>query len=90
MVVLEALASGLPAVVTDLPVLREHLADGADCLMVPPGDSGPLSNALVSAVRDRELRERLVTQGHTTADRFSWEASAQAHEDFYTTFLREH
>ncbi len=83
LVVLEALASGIPAVVTDLPVLREHLRDGRDCVMVPAGDSGPLSKALVSAVRDDELRGRLLAGGRMTVGRFTWAACAEKHERLY-------
>ena len=35
LVVLEAQAAGLPTVVSDLPVLREFLADGRDCGWCP-------------------------------------------------------
>ena len=83
LVVLEALASGIPAVVTDLPVLREHLQDGRDCVMVPAGDSGPLSDALVSAVRDDELRARLRDGGNQTVQRFTWAICAEEHERLY-------
>ena len=89
MVVLEAMASGTPTVVADIPVLREHLTDDVDCVMVSAGDSGPLSNALVSVARDEQLRRRLVTAGAATAARFTWSASAHAHEDLYTRVLRD-
>lgn len=87
LVVLEALASGLPAVVSDLPVLREYLRDGYDCLMVPPGDSAPLSDAIVGAVRDADLRGRLRSGGRETARRFTWERSARDHEAVYRRVL---
>lgn len=83
LVVLEALASGIPAVVTDLPVLREYLDDGRDCVMVPAGNSGPLSDALVSAVRDEDLRARLHAGGKQTIERFTWAACAAEHERLY-------
>lgn len=89
MVVLEAMAGGLPAVVTDLPVLREHLTDGRDCLMVPAGDSGPLANALVSLVRDQDLRDTLAVGGAQTVARFTWERCAIAHEELYQRTVRE-
>jgi glycosyltransferase-like protein len=87
LVVLEALASGIPAVVTDLPVLREHLGDGRDCIMVPAGDSGPLSNALVSAVHDTELRTQLLEGGRRTVAQFTWSACAEKHERLYRRML---
>lgn len=89
MVVLEAMASGTPAVVADIPVLREHLTDDVDCVMVSAGDSGPLSNALVSVARDEQLRRRLVRAGAETAARFTWSASADAHEQLYARVLRD-
>lgn len=89
MVVLEAMASGTPAVVADIPVLREHLTDDVDCVMVSAGDSGPLSNALVSLARDEQLRRRLIRAGAQTAARFTWSASASAHEDLYARVLRD-
>lgn len=89
LVVLEAMASGLPTVVTDLPVLREHLTDGVDCVMVPAGDSGPLAAALVSVARDGALREALRAAGARTAARFTWDTSAVAHEELYRRVMRE-
>jgi glycosyltransferase-like protein len=81
--VLEAASAGLPAAVSDLPVLRETLADGRDCLMVPAGHSGPLADALVRLVRDEALRVRLVAGGRATAGRFSWAAAARGHLRLY-------
>src|SRR4029450_10315074 len=47
--VLEALAAGLPAVVSDLDVFRTYLADGESALMAPVGDDRALAAALVRA-----------------------------------------
>lgn len=87
LVVLEALASGLPAVVVGLPVLREYLTDGLDCLMVPPGDAAPLRDALVMAVKDDEVRTTLRAAGRETARRFTWERAARDHEAIYRAVL---
>jgi glycosyltransferase involved in cell wall biosynthesis len=87
LVVLEAQAAGVPCVVSDLPVLREFLADGRDCLMVPPGDPGPLGDALVRAMHDAPLRARLTAGGRATAARFTWDAAAAAHEALYDEIL---
>ena len=85
--VLEAASAGLPAVVSDLPVLRESLTDGRDCLMVPAGDAGPLADALVRLVRDDALRERLAAGGRATAARFRWADAASAHLRVYEGLL---
>ncbi len=83
LVVLEALASDLPAVVSDLPVLGEFLTAGQDCLMVPVDDAEALASALVRATRDRALRARLARAGRRTARRHTWEAAAERHEAIY-------
>ena len=51
--VLEALAAGLPAVVSDLDVFRTYLADGDSALMAPVGDHAALADALVRAAAPR-------------------------------------
>jgi glycosyltransferase-like protein len=83
LVVLEALAAGLPAVVSDLPVLHEHLRHERDCLMVPVERAEPLAQALVRAMGDAELRARLTAAGRETAARYTWGACAEAHERVY-------
>ena len=85
--VLEAASAGVPAVVSDLPVLRETLADGRDCLMVPPGHPASLADALVRLVRDPALRERLLAGGRETAARFTWRDAAAAHLRVYEGLL---
>lgn len=83
LVVLEALAAGIPAVVSDLPVLREHLADGRDCLMVPVDDPAALADGIVRAMTDPALRRTLATGGARTVAGHTWAAAAAAHLDLY-------
>lgn len=88
LVVLEAGAAGLPCVVSDLPVLREFLADGRDCRMVPAGDADALADALAEVMGDAALRARLAEGGRATAARHTWEAAAREHEALYEAILR--
>jgi glycosyltransferase involved in cell wall biosynthesis len=58
--VLEAMACGTPVVASDLPGVRETLGAVAPKLLVPPGDSGSLADALRSALQlDGSEREAL-------------------------------
>lgn len=71
---LEAAASGRPAVVTDVPGCRSFVRDGVEGLIVPPENVVALADALERLVRDPDLRHRLgqaararVLDGYTIA-----------------------
>jgi len=76
LIALEAAASGIPNVLNDLPVFAEHFIDDMNCVIVAAGDSGALATGIVRAMRDTELRERIVTNGSILANRLSWDACA--------------
>jgi glycosyltransferase-like protein len=84
--VLEALAAGLPAVVSDLDVFQTYLADGESALMAPVGDHAALADALVRAAITPELAARLRDGGRAVAARHGWAAAAAAHETAYARF----
>lgn len=89
MLVLEAALAGLPAVVGDIDSMRGELTDGRDCLMVPPGHSGPLADAMVRLVRDETLRRDILATAVATGEGRTWEAAARAHERIYARVLTE-
>lgn len=48
----EALAHGIPIVGFDVGAVREYLIDGETGLLVPPGDTGALANAIDAILND--------------------------------------
>jgi glycosyltransferase-like protein len=86
--VLEALAAGLPTVVSDLEVFRGFLGDGDSALLAPAGDAEALAGALVRVARDPALAERLRAGGRDVVARHTWARVAEAHEAVYRDFLR--
>jgi len=58
MTLLEAGASGLPSVVTDVGGNRELVADGESGFVVPSGDESAFADALEALVEDEELRRK--------------------------------
>ncbi len=80
--VLEALASSLPVLTTDIEVFREYLDDDT-ALLVPPGNVEQLAGALVRLADEPELRSRLAATGPAIAQRFTWEACASRHMEIY-------
>src|SRR5439155_17226016 len=59
-IVLEAMASALPVVGTRTGGLKEKIEDGVTGLLVAPGDSEALADAVLALVRDQTRR---VTMG---------------------------
>jgi glycosyltransferase involved in cell wall biosynthesis len=59
MTLLEAAASGRPAVTTDAPGCREAVQDGVTGLLVPPRDPAALADALQRLIEDAGLRKKM-------------------------------
>jgi glycogen(starch) synthase len=73
LVVLEAMATGLPAVVTDISGSQDLVATGETGFVVEPGATTAMSDALLNLIRDDQLREQF---RHTTLERandYSWD-----------------
>lgn len=72
-VLVEAMAMGTPVVSTDCPHgPAEIITDGANGLLVPPGDPEKLAAALQRLIDDRSLRMRLGFSGQARANDFSY------------------
>ena len=84
---LEALASGLPVVASELDEFTTYLADGRTALLVPVGDSDALGAALARLARSPETRSRLRAAGLGVAAEHTWERAAVAHERVYRELL---
>lgn len=79
--VLEALASGVPSVVSRTASLPE--AAGAAALLVAPDDVDAIAGALHAVLTDETLRGRLGEAGPAHAANFTWTRTARATLDAY-------
>ena len=71
MVLVEAMAYGLPVVSFDCPAgPDEIITDGVDGLLVPSGDVHALAKKLMVLMSDENLRRRLGQQARQTAQRY--------------------
>jgi len=57
----EYMASGVPLIASDLPVLREVLKPEYNCVMVAPDDIEAWARAILRLSGDSELRNRLAS-----------------------------
>jgi glycosyltransferase involved in cell wall biosynthesis len=74
LVVLEALASGLPVIVTPHSGSLEFVRDGQEGFVVPTCDSGAIADKLRVLMNDRGLLARMSQCAQATARAKSWEA----------------
>jgi glycosyltransferase involved in cell wall biosynthesis len=84
---LEALASGLPVVASDLDAMQTFLEHGRSALLVPVDDSHALAEGLATLALEHDLRDRLRAGGLELAAGFSWDAAAVSHERAYAELL---
>ena len=81
---IESSACGTPTVASDSPGLRESVISGETGLLVPHGDQDRLASAIGSLLTDRQAREEMGRRARRFAERYSWDKSARAMEDFLT------
>jgi len=82
----EAMAAGVPAVVSDLPGMSAIVRDAGSGILVDPTDVADIAAAIrqITTLPDdewRAWRERCVAAAH---DRYNWEAQAEKLLDEYT------
>jgi len=75
-VLVEARATSLPIVATNVGGIPTTVTDGVDALLVPPKDPAALAAAIDRIIEDGELRRALIRNGlrsarHLTVDRFA-------------------
>ena len=86
LVVLEAMASGLPVVTSRIAPFTEYLGEG-DVLWCDPFDAASIAAAMARAL-DASCREQLTARGLRIAARHDWATTARAHLAAYE-LLRE-
>jgi glycosyltransferase involved in cell wall biosynthesis len=86
--ILEAMATGLPVVATDVAGAREVIESEVDGIIVRPGDEAALGESLVRLAGDADLRWRLGSAAIAKArEEFSFEAISRQIERVYTTVV---
>jgi phosphatidylinositol alpha-mannosyltransferase len=88
-VLLEAMAAGLPVVTTRIPGYVEVVQDGGTGLLVDPGDPEGLAGACARLLDDPPLADRLGRAAAARARRYDWSVVASEVEAVYASVLRE-
>ena len=88
-VVVEAAASGLPAVVANAGAAHEHVIDGVTGAVVAAGDRGALARALGDLLDDGERRRRLGAAARAHATRYDLDAAVAATWGIYRDVMAD-
>ena len=87
---LEAMASGLPCIVTDIAGNSEVIAQGVNGLLVQPDDHNDLATAMASLATDQKLRERLGQEAiRTVEEKYSLDSVANQYMTLYAGLLQD-
>lgn len=87
---IEAMACGVPAVLTDIPCFRAYAEGGNYALFVPAKDVAAMAEAMVVASSVTNVREQLREFGLQTAARFHQDAHGQALEEALQQIATQH
>ncbi len=88
MTALEAMACRMPTIVSQYAGISEFLHDRKNCIITDPTNKAELADAIIELLENRELAERIGRAGLALVrDRFSWEAIAEKHIEFYRDFM---
>ncbi|HVP05897.1 MAG TPA: glycosyltransferase [Dehalococcoidia bacterium] len=81
---LEAMAMERPVVTTSVGLVPEVIRHGVNGLVVPVRDPEAMAQAVVTLLRDDELRRRIAREGRATAERHSVKAMVGRYVELYT------
>ncbi|MER3403169.1 MAG: hypothetical protein C4337_07730 [Armatimonadota bacterium] len=86
--VMEAMACGLPVIVSAIPQLQQLVAHEQTGLVVPPENPKALAEAIVRLLQERSLAQRLAQNARATADRFHIRHTVEQTLSYYHQLLK--
>jgi len=83
LVILEAMASGIPVIAAAAGGVADHLRDGVNGIAYPASDVGAMAAAMCTLAKDHDLRTSLAANARTTAEGLSWEHELDRLDESY-------
>jgi glycosyltransferase involved in cell wall biosynthesis len=88
-VLVEAMAAGLPVITTDAPGCRDIIRKGKDGVMIPAQNPGALAGAMVRLTEDRDLLTNLSRKSLSRAEDFGWDSVVNRYEALYFDLISQ-
>jgi len=88
-VLLEAMAAGLPVVASDIAGYRTLITNGQEGLLTPPGQPDALAAALRQLLDRPHLRQELGRRGELKASHYSWDCIVDKILDVYRDTIEQ-
>jgi glycosyltransferase involved in cell wall biosynthesis len=86
-VLLEAMASGVPVVATNVDGIREVVVDGESGILIPPKDPDAIAKAISQLINNPQLRKKLVENGFKRAQQFDVQEHIMRLDNLYSNLL---
>jgi glycosyltransferase involved in cell wall biosynthesis len=83
LVLLEAMASGMPVITTETCGMPDTLENEFNGILIAPADAKAIEAAVLRLAESNDLRKRLGSAAQETAKRYTWARSAKQLEAFF-------
>jgi phosphatidylinositol alpha-mannosyltransferase len=90
LILLEAMAAGVPLVASDITGYRSVVENGVEGLLVPPEDEQAIGRAVIELLRDPTRRAVLRAAGKRKAAQYDWDIIARRVLAYYEQLMAAH
>lgn len=90
LVIIEAMASGVPVVASNSGGIPDIITDGENGLLCEEKNPSALAGAINRVLSDEGLREKLIKNGYDTAESYSYERIAERYHKIIEDVLNSH
>jgi len=86
-VLLEAMAAGIPVVATNVDGIKEVIIHGESGILVPPKNPEAIASAVINIIENPQFAEDLIEQGFIRSKLFDIQEHVMKIENFYSNLL---